>query len=75
MRREKGSLLKIGDAIFLQRFQAMNFETLCADAQRVARAKRISCGDSHPLGPFAGRPALYDNRNRIAARAAILVVA
>ena len=45
---------EIGYAVFFERFQTMNFETLCADAQRIARAKRVSCGDSHPLGPFAG---------------------
>jgi hypothetical protein len=70
----KGQFAQVRDAIFLQSLQAMNFKALCAHAKRIARVKGISSGDGHPLGPFAGCPALYDNRNRIAARAAILVM-
>ena len=51
--QRKGELAQIRDAIFFERFQAMNFKALRAYAQRVTRAKRISCGDGHPLGPFA----------------------
>lgn len=73
--QRKRELTQIRDAIFLERFQAMYFKILRPNAQRVTRAKRISCGDGHPLGPFKRCPALHDNRNRITARAAILVVA
>ncbi len=52
MRREKGKLAQIRDTISLERFQSMYFEALRSNAQRVTRAKRISCGDGHPRGPF-----------------------
>ena len=50
--QRKRELAQIRDPIFLERFQPMYFETLRSNAQRVTRAKRISCGDGHPRGPF-----------------------
>jgi hypothetical protein len=46
--QRKWELAQVRYAIFLQRFQSVYFEALRPNAQRVTRAKRISCGDGHP---------------------------
>jgi hypothetical protein len=55
---------KRAEALLFEFLEAVNFETLGTDTERVSRTKGISGGDGHPDGPFRLEMNFYDNRNR-----------
>jgi len=48
-KRQRG---QVAHALFFEGLQAMNIESLRANAEPVARLERIACGDGHPRRPF-----------------------
>ena len=55
--RKRGEL---GDSLFFEMFEAVNFEGLCADVEGVARFEGVASGDGHSGGPFVSSH-VYDN--------------
>ena len=71
--QRKGKLRKLAEALLLQKFEAVNVESLGADIELVACAERVARVNGHSNGPFAGRQPSMITEIEFRCPAAILV--